>query len=284
MIAVALSLGWAFAMQDAGSMATRPSPRGMPQAWVTDDDYPAAAMWQRQAGAVAARLDLDAQGVPTACKVTRSSGSTVLDETTCALMQARARFNPARDAAGKPVAGAYPFTFTWVLPQGEVQFGSWLYFNQIRITGDGRIAGCMSQSRGAGFSRATGGACTRLGAPVSPAMTALLGKSGAGATVQVIEAHMVNGEAIPAIDRPVSKPFYERRIRFDVDAAGNVANCKLVSGPAEQDPLGFVVHRCHSGVRYPAQASGKRGVEMTVSMYLTREAPPPRDPAEGPTV
>ncbi|MDQ0250636.1 TonB family protein [Sphingomonas kyeonggiensis] len=283
MIAMTLLLGMALAMQDAGA-TTRPTPRGRPQAWVTDEDYPAAAMWERQAGAVAARLDLDAQGVPTACKVTRSSGSAVLDSTTCTLMQARARFNPARDAAGKAVAGAYPFTFTWVLPQGEAGFGSWLYFNQIRITGDGRIAGCMAQSRGMGFSRATGGVCNRLGAPVSPAMMALLGKSGAGATVQVIEAHMVNGEAIPVIDRPASKPFYERKIRFDVDAAGNVTNCKLAGGAAAQDPLGLVLHRCHSGFRYPAQPGGRRSVEMTVSMYLTHEPPPPRDPAEGPTV
>ncbi|GEM_PF-1333736 len=275
----ALLLGLFVMPQDAASAAT---PLGNPGYWLSDDDYPAAAIWDRQSGTVATRLTLDAGGLPTGCTVTASSGSAVLDKATCDLLRTRGRFSPARDAAGKPVRSSYNSRFNWVLPDGEGTFGSWVYFSQIRLIA-GRVAGCSSQSNGAGFSRVSG-ICGRMGSPVPPAMAALLGRPDAAATVSVIETHMVAGQAAPSLQRPAGKLFYERKIRFDVDAKGNVANCKLSGGPAEQDPLGYVVHRCHPGMRYPAQPQGKRSVEMTVSMYLTRDPPPPRDPAEGPTV
>lgn len=281
MIAALFLLGLTPAPQDAGGAANRPQPRGNPGYWVSDEDYPAAAMWERQSGTVGMRLDISAEGEPTGCAVTASSRSAVLDKATCDLLRARAHFFPARDAAGKPVAGSYDLKFSWVLPDAEGDFGSWVYVSQIRIV-DGRVAGCSSQSNGAGFSR-VGGPCGRMGSTVPAAMTALLGNGAAG-TVVAIETHMVNGEAAPPMQRPAGKPFYERRIRFDVDAKGNATNCKLVSGAAEQDPLGYVVSRCHPGMRYPAQAQGKRSVEMTTSLYLTRDAALPRDPDAGPTV
>ncbi len=284
MIAALLLFGLTLVPQDAdaGGVATKPRPRGNPGYWVTDDDYPAAAMWERQSGTVGTRLALDAAGEPIGCTVTASSGSPVLDKGTCELLRSRAHFLPARDAAGKPIPSGYNLKFSWVLPDGQGAFGSWVYLNQIRIL-DGRIAGCSSQSNGAGFSRVAA-PCSSMGRAVPPAMAALVGQPGAAATVRVIETHMVSGEAVPPIQRPAGKPFYERKIRFDVDARGNAVNCKLVSGPAGPDPLGYVVHRCHPGMVYPAQAQGKRSVEMTVSMYLARDPAPPRDPNEGPTV
>lgn len=281
MIAALLLFGLTLPPQDAGA-AAKPRPRGNPSYWVTDDDYPAAAIWERQSGTVGSRLEVDAEGEPTGCTVTASSGSPALDKGTCELLRSRAHFLPARNAAGKPIPGSYNLQFSWVLPDGEGAFGSWVYFSQIRIL-DGRIAGCSSQSNGAGFSRVSG-LCGGMGRPIPPAMAALLGQAGAPATVRVIETHMVDGEAVPSLQRPAGKPFYERRIRFDVDAKGKAANCRLVSGPATRDPLGYVLHRCHPGMRYPPQAQGKRRVEMTVSMYLTRDPPPPRDPDAGPTV
>lgn len=281
----AILLGLFLAPQDAApapSAATRAKPRGNPGYWISDEDYPAAAIWDRKSGTVGSRLDIDAEGEPTGCTITASSGSAELDKATCDLLRARSHFYPARDAAGKPVRSDYSSQFHWVLPDGEGDFGSWVYFSQIHIVA-GRIAGCSSQSNGAGFSRVAG-PCGRMGGPVPPAMIALLGKPDASATVTVIEMHLVAGDAAPPIQRPAAKPFYERMIRFDVDAKGNVANCKLVSGPVEQDPLGYVLHRCHPAMRYAPSAQGKRSVEMAVSMYLSRDPAPPRDPDAGPTV
>ena len=49
-----------------------------------------------------------------------SSGSVVLDATTCALIKARAKFSPARDANGKKIEGTYRNRARWELPAGTV--------------------------------------------------------------------------------------------------------------------------------------------------------------------
>ena len=69
-------------------------------------------------GGVAFLLSVGADGVPTECKVTKSSGSASLDAGTCALLLQRARFTPARDEAGQPATGAFRSRINWEIPQG----------------------------------------------------------------------------------------------------------------------------------------------------------------------
>ena len=99
-------------------LTSKPQPRGRPQAWLTDDDYPGGALLRREFGAVKFRLAVDAQGKPTACSVTGSSGYSTLDDKVCEMLLRRAVFTPARDGAGKDTPGDYNGTFTWVLPGG----------------------------------------------------------------------------------------------------------------------------------------------------------------------
>jgi periplasmic protein TonB len=98
-------------------VAKKMTPRGSPQSWVTDDDYPAAALRAEQAGTVRFRLDVDAGGRVTACSVTGSSGSSLLDNTACSLLKRRARFNPAEDANGTKIPAPYNGSFTWKIPR-----------------------------------------------------------------------------------------------------------------------------------------------------------------------
>lgn len=97
-------------------IAKKLSPRGSPQSWVTDDDYPAAALRAEQAGTVRFRLDVDASGKVTNCTVTGSSGTSVLDTTACNLLKRRARFNPAEDEGGNKIPAPYNGSFTWKIP------------------------------------------------------------------------------------------------------------------------------------------------------------------------
>ncbi|RYD29917.1 MAG: energy transducer TonB, partial [Sphingomonadales bacterium] len=99
------------------AVAKKLTPRGSPQSWVTDDDYPAAALRAEQAGTVAFRLDVDASGRTTACTVTGTSGSALLDNTACSLLKRRARFNPAEDASGNKIPAAFNSRFTWKIPR-----------------------------------------------------------------------------------------------------------------------------------------------------------------------
>lgn len=92
-------------------------PRGNPSAWVTNDDYPASALRNEEQGRTAFRLAIGADGQPTSCTVTASSGARALDDAACRLLMRRARFTAARDADGAAVAGTYANSFLWQIPE-----------------------------------------------------------------------------------------------------------------------------------------------------------------------
>jgi len=64
-------------------------------------DYPRIALKAREDGTVSYRLEVSRSGRVASCIVTASSGSAILDSTTCRLLRARARFVPARDERGR---------------------------------------------------------------------------------------------------------------------------------------------------------------------------------------
>jgi hypothetical protein len=51
------------------------------------------------------------------CRIVESSGSRLLDLRTCQAMIVRARFTPARDAAGNPAPDTVAARVIWVLPE-----------------------------------------------------------------------------------------------------------------------------------------------------------------------
>lgn len=78
-----------------------------------DADYPAAAGSVRAAGTVFVRFRVGRDGRARGCEVTRSSGSEVLDQTTCRLIEKRFRYRPAMDAEGRPLETVETTNFTW---------------------------------------------------------------------------------------------------------------------------------------------------------------------------
>lgn len=84
--------------------------------WVTIDDYPAEALQAGQEGTVSFRLTIDRSGSVAQCAITQGSGFPALDDRTCALLTERARFTPARNAAGAPAEGVYSSRVRWLLP------------------------------------------------------------------------------------------------------------------------------------------------------------------------
>jgi protein TonB len=51
------------------------------------------------------------------CSITQSSGSTALDTATCNIIRRRARYTPAKDQAGNPIAGTDSARIRWELPE-----------------------------------------------------------------------------------------------------------------------------------------------------------------------
>lgn len=88
-----------------------------PATWVTTGDYPASARREKREGTVEFRVYYGTSGMPNRCEIILSSGHTDLDEMTCRLVRARARFKPGKDERGKATGGYYQNLINWRLPQ-----------------------------------------------------------------------------------------------------------------------------------------------------------------------
>lgn len=85
--------------------------------YVSNDDYPAAAIRAEEQGTTRFRLTVGPNGRVADCQVTGSSGSSSLDSTTCRLMRSRAKFSPATDSNGQPTTDTVSGAIRWVLPE-----------------------------------------------------------------------------------------------------------------------------------------------------------------------
>ena len=85
--------------------------------YVSDADYPAAAVRGEEQGTARFLLSVGTNGRVTGCTITGSSGSSALDAATCRIMKQRARFTPARDSAGNPTTDTVSNAIKWVLPE-----------------------------------------------------------------------------------------------------------------------------------------------------------------------
>lgn len=84
--------------------------------WITANDYPAEAIRSHQQGDVTIVWRIESNGEVHDCRVVESSGSRSLDTTSCNLILRRARYLPAIDRSGRPVAAWDRLTFHWKIP------------------------------------------------------------------------------------------------------------------------------------------------------------------------
>lgn len=92
------------------AMATMPTPIGRP----LPGDLGSYGALYAETKAAATRLDLtiDRTGQPVRCDVTMSDGNRALDRVACDMLLRRARFTPALDPSGAPVAAVMRQDFT----------------------------------------------------------------------------------------------------------------------------------------------------------------------------
>jgi TonB family protein len=108
---------WGIDPAARASLRRLPKPvGGSPLAWFRWQDYPKQAMRERASGAAVARVDVDPSGKPVRCAVVASAGHAALDRVTCDSVMKRARFEPALNAAGEPVAFHYIIRAVWSMP------------------------------------------------------------------------------------------------------------------------------------------------------------------------
>ena len=79
------------------------------------ENYPSRALREETEGTVGVRVTVGPDGRVTACSVTASSGSSILDDAACKGMERYARFDPALNDAGNPVAASWSTRITYQL-------------------------------------------------------------------------------------------------------------------------------------------------------------------------
>jgi hypothetical protein len=92
------------------------TPIGCITGWATNADYPRKALKRQTPGWTIMRLQVSDTGAPVACTNLVPGGDAPLDARTCALVLQRARFTPATDGSGKPVAGTFIVCVVWQPP------------------------------------------------------------------------------------------------------------------------------------------------------------------------
>ncbi|MFL0585810.1 energy transducer TonB [Sphingomonas olei] len=91
--------------------------KGNPADWITTDDYPPSSIRAEEEGTTVIKWTINAQGRVENCVTTESSGSNALDQAACRALTRRARYTPATDAAGNPIATTQTRRVVWKLPR-----------------------------------------------------------------------------------------------------------------------------------------------------------------------
>ena len=109
---IANQITWALPPEPTGARA-----RANLASYIFDGDYPPESVRNREQGEVEFELDISPEGRAVNCRVIRSTTGRLLNLRTCQAMLVRARFRPARDQAGNPVADTISSRIRWILPE-----------------------------------------------------------------------------------------------------------------------------------------------------------------------
>ena len=106
---------WGLDLKVQRSLARAAVPTSDPSRWLNSNDYPTAMLEGGFNDIVDFRLMVDANGTPTSCDVLTMDSRPEFIKATCDPLMQRARFEPALDADGKPVASVYINTVRWFI-------------------------------------------------------------------------------------------------------------------------------------------------------------------------
>ena len=82
---------------------------------LTRGDYRSIGAGRLPNGRAMVSLRVEPSGVPSGCRIVRSSGDNVVDSGFCPLIEARLRFRPALNDRGRPIPYQLQYVATWSL-------------------------------------------------------------------------------------------------------------------------------------------------------------------------
>lgn len=242
-VALLIAIGLV-ALPSSGNARDRSKParvKGNPGDWFPMDSYPAEAKRNGQQGRVSVQLTIDKAGAPTTCAVVTSSGSPSLDKATCDLAMANAKYTPALDAKGLPVASTVALPgVRWELkdnPPIKLE-GPWRAAATLQIDPAGKLSSCAEQRSGP------------VPAEIQPCVSAkdmppefgLYARGGSSAAL----SELVVETSLSFDDTPAPPMVYDSEgretlkmavLHFVVDTDGKAGNCQIEaqSGPGSDD-------------------------------------------------
>lgn len=107
---------WGIDLEAHRSLTKRAEPKTNPGNWVRSSDYPSDLMLKGGQGIVQFRLSVGADGRPTQCHIQSSTRPEGFDKVVCNALMRRARFEPALDAQGQPIASYWRSTVRFMIP------------------------------------------------------------------------------------------------------------------------------------------------------------------------
>lgn len=233
---------------------------------ISSDDYPAQALDRGEEGAVGILIKVDASGAVSDCIVQSSSGSAALDAQTCRLIWLRAKFLPARDRAGRPVAGEYPVRIKWRIAEDWVPTEPWSTRIIVNFGPDGRPLACRVEMDGA-MARSPGEkpqSCppefTQRDAPVVAELP------GAIASMVIEERFLLDRSQEPVLNKGdvlMARQLFE----LEINASGKVTSCRLAEHSGLQPPTDSCAEFLSKTYR---PRKGKDGQSMPFSAITTR--------------
>lgn len=105
---------WGIDAAKQRTLTRRAKPKGSPGEWLGPGDYPETSRLRGESAVIHFRLTVSPEGGVSDCAIQRATKGDAFAKTSCDLIRKRARFEPALDADGKPVASFYVNAVRWM--------------------------------------------------------------------------------------------------------------------------------------------------------------------------
>jgi TonB family protein len=206
-----------------------PEPLGPTIGWFGPKDYPQVAVITRKEGVTNFELAIDENGLPTDCKITKSSGTPSLDDRTCTIMLSRARFRPAHNKQGTAIPTVFRQSLRWNLPgKKQDQIVDRSFDAKAMIAPTGEVLTCTMTGAGAAKAgaAAAGSGCGPFGD--KEFLRSIVGADYAKTRAANVRL-TISFAAPPPFDR---KPNFQKELAkatIEVSPAGDMASCASIS-------------------------------------------------------
>jgi len=111
-----LLVSWGVDVEKHKTLSKQAKPLQSPGKWIVSSDYPSNMLSAGQPALVNFRLNIGLDGAPTACHIQATTRPKEFDDAVCKSVMRRARFSPAFDAQGQPLASYYQNNVYFSLP------------------------------------------------------------------------------------------------------------------------------------------------------------------------